>query len=435
MVRPIFSMTRRSFHVAIASLPAYALASKLGSGTANAAKNNTSGTAANDWPQWRGPSRDGKVSGVDWPETLQGERLRQKWRIELGPSYSGPIVAADRIFTTETVDKKREVVKAIDRATGRELWAVSWDGAISVPFFAKSNGDWIRSTPAYDGERLFVGGIRDVLVCLSAADGRELWRRDFVAELKSTVPAFGFVCSPLVVDGAVYVQAAGGFLKLEAATGKVLWKSLEDGGGMFGSAFSSPVLVEVAGRPQLVVQTREQLAGVDHNTGEVLWSEKIPAFRGMNILTPTLHEGRFFTSAYGGKSSAYAIERKDGKFAVSAAWENKTQGYMSTPVIIDGHAYLHLRNQRFTCIDLASGEIKWTTPKTFGKYWSLVANKNRILALDERGDLLLIEASPAEFKLIDQRHISDEETWAHLAVSGQQLAVRELKALSLYDWA
>ncbi|MFO0902765.1 MAG: PQQ-binding-like beta-propeller repeat protein [Pirellulales bacterium] len=390
--------------------------------------------AADAWPQWRGPTRDGQVSGVDWPASLQGERLVQRWRVELGASYSGPLVVDDRVFVTETVDKKKELVKALDRTTGKVLWTTEWEGALSVPFFAKSNGDWIRSTPAYADGRLYVAGMRDVLVCLDARDGKQIWRVDFVEALKTPLPSFGFVCSPLVIDGAVYVQAGAAVVKLDAATGQIVWKTLNDNGGMEGSAFSSPVLVSLADQPQLVVQTRQKLAGVNPADGAVLWSEEVPAFRGMNILTPMLHEGRFFTSAYGGKSLAYTVEKKDGKYEVSTAWENKTQGYMSTPVIIDGHAYLHLRNQRFTCIELATGKEKWTTPKTFGKYWSLVANKNRILALDERGDLLLIEATPAEFKLIDQRHISDQETWAHLAVVGHELYVRELNAMTVYDW-
>lgn len=389
---------------------------------------------ASDWNQWRGPTRDGQVSGVDWPNSLRDEHWKREWRVDLGPSYSGPLVTADRVFTTETLDRAKEVVRAFERTTGKTVWSVEWEGALSVPFFAKSNGDWIRSTPAFDGERLYVAGMRDVLVCLRASDGKQLWRRDFVAEMKTPVPSFGFVCSPLVVDGFVYVQAGAAFLKLDALTGEIRWKSLSDNGGMEGSAFSSPTFVTLEGQPQLVVQTRQKLAGVAPDSGEVLWSEEVPAFRGMNILTPVLHEGRFFTSAYGGKSLAYAVKRDAGKFSVSTAWENKSQGYMSTPVIIDGHAYIHLRNQRFTCIQLATGEQKWTTPKTFGKYWSMVANKDRILALDERGDLLLIQADPQEFKLLDERHISDEEAWAHLAVSGQQVIVRDLKGLSVYTW-
>jgi hypothetical protein len=106
---------------------------------------------------------------------------------------------------------------------------------------------------------------------------------------------------------------------------------------------------------------------------------------------------------------------------------------MSTPVFVDNHAYLHLRNQRFTCVDLRTGERKWTT-RPYGKYWSLVANGDRILALDQRGDLLLIRATPEKFDLLDERKISNDSTWAHLAVCGRDVFVRELNALAAYRW-
>lgn len=141
-----------------------------------------------DWSQWRGPQRDGQFAGPAWPDSLSTNQLRQIWRVELGPSYSGPVTAGSRVFTTETRDKKFEVVTAWDRETGRPLWKAEWPGAMSVPFFAKSNGDWIRSTPTSDGESLFVAGMRDVLVCLDVSTGQERWRKDFVSELKTPKP-------------------------------------------------------------------------------------------------------------------------------------------------------------------------------------------------------------------------------------------------------
>ncbi|MBN2292604.1 MAG: hypothetical protein JXM70_09275 [Pirellulales bacterium] len=106
---------------------------------------------------------------------------------------------------------------------------------------------------------------------------------------------------------------------------------------------------------------------------------------------------------------------------------------MSTPIVIDGHAYLHLRSKRFTCVELATGKQKWTT-KPYGKYWSMVAQKDRILALDQRGELLLIQATPEKFELLDSRKISSQETWGHLAVCGDQVFVRELMGISVYRW-
>lgn len=332
-----------------------------------------------------------------------------------------------------TAEKKTEVVCAFDRKSGKELWRVEWPGAISVPFFAASNGSWIRSTPAYDGECLFVGGMRDVLVSLNAATGSQQWRVDFVKEFGSPLPTFGFVCSPLVDGDSLYVQAGASLVKVEKQTGKILWRVLKDDGGMMGSAFSSPVLASLAGQRQLIVQTREKLVGVDPQSGDVLWEQKVPSFRGMNILTPVVFGDGIFTSSYQHKSWLFNISKSEEAFQVKEAWNDKAQGYMSTPVVIDGHAYLHLQNQRFTCINLATGERTWTS-KPYGKYCSLAAQKDLILALDQRGELLLFNANSKEFELLDQRKVSDEETWAHLAVCGDEIFIRELNAPSVFVW-
>jgi outer membrane protein assembly factor BamB len=154
----------------------------------------------------------------------------------------------------------------------------------------------------------------------------------------------------------------------------------------------------------------------------------------MNIFTPVVVGDTIFASTYQNKSWLYKISKNDSGFAVNDVWENKLQGYMSTPVVINGFAYMHLQNQRFTCVDLSNGETKWTSPKSFGKYWSLIAYKNRILALDQKGILYLIEADPKEFKVLETREITENESWAHLAISGDQIFIRDLKTLSVFQW-
>ncbi len=112
-------------------------------------------SVAADWPQWRGPTRDGRLAegdggGPAWPAKLDERTLTKAWSVPLGPSYSGPIVVGDRVFTTETHKKSEEVVRAYRRSDGQQVWEHRWVGSLSVPFFAKENGDWIRSTPAFD---------------------------------------------------------------------------------------------------------------------------------------------------------------------------------------------------------------------------------------------------------------------------------------------
>ena len=391
--------------------------------------------ADSDWPQWRGPTRDGQFTGPTWPEKLDTNHLRQLWRVELGSSYSGPIVAGDRVFTTESKDKKFEVATAFDRETGKEIWRVQWEGALRVPFFAKSNGDWIRATPACDGESLFFAGMRDVLVCLDAQTGKERWRCDFVKKLGAPLPDFGFVCSPLVDGEFVYVQAGASFVKLNKRTSELVWRTLADKGGMWGSVFSSPMFAELSGKRQLIVQTREKLAGVDPADGKVLWEQHVEGFRGMNILTPVADNDMLFSSTYGGKTIGFKIAQADGKFTVTEAWNHKAQGYMSTPVIINGIAYEHLKSQRVMAIEVVTGRELWTSDQSFGKYMSLVAQGDRILALDQRGQLFLFRANQKKFDLLAQRKLTDAETWAHLAVAGDELFVRELNALTAFRWS
>ncbi len=305
------------------------------------------------------------IASTQWPRSIGEQNLVKKWSVGLDSGYGGPIVVNDLVIVNETRGQKYEVVSAFRCSTGEKVWESQWEGSMSVPFFAKANGDWIRSTPATDGKHIFVGGMRDVLVCLDVETGKELWKKDFVAEYKTPVPDFGFVCSPLIDGSTLYVQAAGGLVKLETETGKVLWRSLVDGGGMNGSAFSSPVLTELHGRRMLVVQTRTNLVGVDPETGDKIWDKTVEAFRGMNILTPTIWKDKVFTSSYGGKSWLFDFEpSQNSNWAVRTQWENKAQAYMSSPIVIGSHLYLHLLNKRFVCLDLESGKDLWTTRPT-----------------------------------------------------------------------
>ena len=173
---------------------------------------------------------------------------------------------------------------------------------MKVPFFARKNGSWVRSTPIYSKGTLYVGGIRDVLIAIDGQTGKEKWRVDFVAQEKSRVPTFGFVSSPIISNDHLYVQAGAQIIKIKCSDGSKVWGAMKDNRAMNGSAFSSLVIAEVAGKNQLLAQTREELAGLDLNSGNVMWRYKVKAFRGMNILTPTVIGDTLFTSSYGGGS-------------------------------------------------------------------------------------------------------------------------------------
>jgi len=182
----------------------------------------------------------------------------------------------------------------------------------------------------------------------------------------------------------------------------------------------------------LIVQGRNELTGVNLETGAKLWSALVPAFRGMSILTPTVFNDQFFISNYQHPSMMLSVSKSGDSFGVSEKWKMKARGYMTTPVVIDGHAYTFLQNGRFSCIDLDTGQQKWLSEK-LGEYASLIGNGNQILALTSAGELVMFKANPDRFEMIDRRPVGTN-SWAHLAVSGDEVFVRNLNELLVLKW-
>ena len=274
-----------------------------------------------------------------------------------------------------------------------------------------------------------------MLVKLDASTGEEIWRIDLPARFGTKVPDFGFVSSPLADGDHLFVQAANSLVKLDKNTGETVWRALEnDGSIMRSGAFSSPVLATIAGRRQLVVQTRETLNGLDPQTGERLWSQPVPSFRGMNILTPTVHGDRILTSSYRNNTFLFGIADGPDGMTPTLLWTHKSHAYMSSPILIDGYAYVHLGNGRLICLDLDTGVERWVS-EPMGKYWSMIAQGSRVLALNDSGELFLLAVSPERLEILDRRQIADSSTWAHLAVLGDEVVVRDLGAVAAFRWA
>ncbi len=385
------------------------------------------------WPQWRGPRRDGSVSSDAWPDSLQSTHLVQLWRKELPPSYSGPVVSTDKVFVTYTRDKKYEGVRALDRECGKEVWRAEWEGAMEVAGMGTSMGSWIRATPAYDVDGLFVAGMRDVLVCLDPQTGVERWRADFHTRYGTPIPELGFVSSPLVIGDGVYVQAADSFVRVDKQTGKSVWRCLVRRDVGQGS-YSSPNLAVIHGQPQLLVANIPAIAGVDPASGNVLWQRQLDSYDQGCILAPIAYRGGVFTSTRASRTAYYPLTNRDGNFTITDGWKNKLVIYMSSPVVVGDHVYAHLKNGRFACIDLRSGQEKWISGRPFGKYCSMIRREDRILGLTNEGQLLLIHADPDRFVLVDSRTISTAETWGHLAIAGKQIYVRAKNDIAAYRW-
>ena len=378
------------------------------------------------WNQWRGPQRDGVWPG-ELPTSLSN--LTLAWEKPLQPSYSGPVTDGKIVYTTETVDESFERLTAFDLQTGEVKWRTQWEGAIEVPGYAMANGSWIKSTPALAEQSLVVLGMRDEVICLDPATGKIRWQVDLAERFDARRPPFGGVCSPLIDDGAVYVMGGGATVKLSLADGSTIWKTLADEGDD-DDACSSPIIATLAGKRQLVVQTRTRLCGVELSDGSLLWSNAIEAYRNMNILTPMVLGDRIYTAAQRGRSHFFKVSCTDSQWESTELWTQKTQAYMSSPVADDETIFVHSSNDRLTALDVATGDILWTS-KPMGKYQSLVRDEKTILVLNNEGEVLAVKMDRDQLSILDRRKLATD-SWAYLGVCEGGILVRDLNALKVY---
>lgn len=391
-------------------------------------------SALADWNQWRGPDRDGVSPGPDWPDSLQEDHLMLAWKIPLAEGYSAPVIEGGRVLVLESTSEQVESLIALELSAGRELWRESWEGGLRVPWYARSRGHSIRSTPTVVRGRIYLSGMNGEVQCRQADTGKALWAVDLPARHGMEVPQYGMAASPLVREGKVFLPATGGLVAMDATSGETLWRTLPDPDHPEESAHASPQWMQLGGKDQVVMLFRDKVVGFDPLDGRQLWSHPVRASHGNNIATPVALPDGFLVSSYGGRTQRFQITRHQDGWQVTSLWSNKLQAYMGSPVVDATHGFLHLRNNRLAVFSLGTGEILWTTDERFGDHWSMVRRNERILALDSGGDLILFLSSQKGSFPLDRRRVSAGEAWAHLAAQDSWLLVRDMQGLSVWRW-
>ncbi len=388
---------------------------------------------AADWPQWRGPTRDGVAADATlpapWPESL--ERL---WQLEVGLGHSSPVVAGGKLVQ-HARQGDREVVQCVDAASGKVLWR---DAQPAGPFeprpVARRHGKGPFATPAVAGGKAYALGVSGELTCLELATGKRLWRRTFQGDHGKTYPVWGAASSPLLDAGrcilAVGTDKDGALVALDAGTGKTLWALSDD-----GPAYASPLVAGLAGKRQVVTLTHSRACGVDVEAGTLLWKMPFKTRHDMNIITPVIHGDLVVYSGYQEPTVALRIAADGDRLAVSEAWRNETAAmFMSSPVRHGQHLYGLAQKGKGTlvCIALADGATAWESPKGMGEYASLVRVGDKLLVLATKGDLLVVAADPSACKELGRSHLTDRPVWAHLALAGGRIYVKDKTHLACF---
>jgi hypothetical protein len=383
--------------------------------------------SAADWPQWRGPNRDGisKDTGLlqEWP--TDGPKLR--WRAaDLGTGYSAPSVVGGKVYL-QTTKGNDEFALALDEKTGTPLWSapIGKVGKNTGPQYPGT-----RSTPTIDGDRAYCLASDGTLVCLGT-DGQEKWRKSLPGDLGGAVGSWAYSESVLV-DGDVVVCTPGGkeagLAALNKMTGEVVWKAALPGGGV--ADYASVMPVEAGGGKQYVQFLRDGVFGVDAKTGKYQWKYAKTVDKGANMLTPVVQKNRVFTSSRaGGALLEVGAEAKEAYHVMDV-----TPG-IGGAVLLDGHLYGTTAAVAF-CADFATGKVRWSER---GVGPAAGAADGRVYLRGHGGDVALIEPTPDGYREKGRFKQPDRDkkypAWPHPVVANGGLYLRDQGVLLCYEVA
>lgn len=385
---------------------------------------------AQDWTQWRGPNRDGLVPAASTPSAWP-ESLRRLWRVEIGEGYASPVVSRGRVFIHGRRDPE-EVVTAVDLAKGEIIWQQKYAAPFQKNQYAVSMAKGPNATPLVVGDRLVTLGVTGVLSVWDTAKGTQLWTKDFSKTVDTSKLFCGTAASPLAIGGLVIVQVGsdvhgGQMLALDPATGAQKWEWRGAGPG-----YASPVVIDMAGKAQIVTMTDSSIVGIDAKTGTELWSTPFPDEWHENITTPLWTGSHLVVSGTRQGTHAYSVQQTNAKWQATEVWKNpEVAMYMSSPVYGDGLIYGHSakRKGQFVALDAKTGALRWSTEGRDGDHASVLLTPLHVIYLTNGADLIVAKRATKAFEVERRYDVADAATWAMPVLLGSDLLVRDATGL------
>jgi len=381
-----------------------------------------------DWPQWRGPNRDGKASGFTAPRKWPKE-LTQNWKTTVGSGDSTPALVGNKLYVF-TRQGTEEVALCLNASNGKEVWQNRYEAQAVTGAASRHPGP--RSSPTVADGKVLTIGVGGILSCLNAATGDVFWRKN---PFPKVVPQFFTSMSPIVVDGMAIAhlggQGNGAIIAYELATGDEKWRWGDE-----GPDYGSPALLTVAGTKQIATPTEKSIVGIGVADGKLLWQlPSIPPRRAYNAATPIVDGQTVIYAAKGRGTKAVKIGKQGNAFITKGLWSNAELGTQyNTPVLKDGLLFGLSDSGNLFCIDARNGQTAWTdeTQRDRSGFTAIVNAGSCLLALPSNSELIVFKPDDNEYSEITRYKVADTPTYAHPVISGKRVFVKDQESLAMW---
>jgi len=386
---------------------------------------STNLTFAQDWPQWRGTNREGKVTGFVVPQSWP-KQLTEKWKITVGTGDATPALVDGNlyVFTRKDAD---EVIMCLNAGSGKEIWRDTYSAQAVTGAASRHPGP--RSSPTVAFGKVITLGVSNILSCLDAATGKVLWRNN---EYAGEVPQYFAAMSPIVIDGMVIAHLGGNeegaIIAFDLEHGSQKWKWSGD-----GPAYASPVLMVVNNTKIIVVQTKTNMVGIAVADGKLLWKIPSPAERRFyNSATPIIHDQTVIFTGQGTGTRAVTIQKNGNNFIATERWRNEDLGTAyNTPVLKDGWLFGLSDRGKLFCMNAETGKTAWIDDTDYKNFGSILDAGSIMLALPSNSELIVFKPDSKEFTEVAHINVADTPTYAHPVIAGKSIFVKDEESLAM----
>jgi len=407
----------------------------------------------NEWPDWRGPKRDGVWYEEGIIKKFETNQIPIKWSVPVRAGYSGPTVEDGRVYITDRINRPEEMERVLcfNAENGEEIWTHSY----ACEYVGVGYPAGPRASVIINDDRAYSLGTMGHLFCLNKMTGKVLWSRDLNAEYDIRMPIWGIAAAPLIIDEKIILNIGGqngaGIIALDKNNGEEIWRSLDD-----DASYSAPILIEQAGQPVLVSWTGQNVVGLNPENGSVYWKEAFPQKRMIiNIATPVLYNNYLFVSSF--YDGSMLIRLDEYQLNATIVWKREGRSEkdtdalhccISTPVILDDFIYGVDSYGELRCLDLLTGDRIWEDLTAVNKArWGnihFVLNGDLAYMFNEHGELIIASLSDRGFYEISRAKLiepTNEQlsrsgigvTWAHPAFAYKHVFVRSDSELVCAD--